>query len=202
MSEVDETVKSIEKNFNRFRALCEKLGDRAPAVLAGVDSMAERIAMAPASGRLEYHNAFPGGLVEHSLRVLHYAMVLSKALNIRVTKESLIISALFHDFGKVGDLDHEYYLEEESQWHRERGKTYNRNPEIRIKPTGQGALFLLQAWGVPLSQDEYMAILLNDGQYTEENRSYRMCEPDLAMVIHQADIWACREEKDMSRRTL
>lgn len=202
MCDVDDSVKAIEKNFDMFRGLCEKLGDRSEAVLAGVDSMAERIAMAPASSRLEYHNAFPGGLVEHSIRVLRKATSIAKALGVNVSSESLILASLFHDFGKVGNLDHDYYVDEDSQWHRERGKMYNHNSNVRIKPTGQGALFLLQSWGVRLSEEEYMAILLNDGQYVDENRPYRQSEPDLAMVIHQADIWACREEKELSRRSL
>jgi len=142
-----EHLEKIKADYSVFRALCEQLGTRSPAVLAMVDFLGDRLAMAPASSRKSFHNAYPGGLIDHSIRVLKYASKLAKALDLNVSKESLIVSCLFHDLGKVGTDEHDYYLDQESAWHREQGSLYRVNEEIRIKNTGQGALFLLQHFG-------------------------------------------------------
>ena len=64
------TPEQIAENFDKYRAFFEKLEDRAPAALDLVDSLGERLALCPASSRKDFHCAFPGGLVDHSLRVL------------------------------------------------------------------------------------------------------------------------------------
>lgn len=46
------TPEEITENFDKFRSLCEKLGERSPAALAMVDHLGERLALCPASGRI------------------------------------------------------------------------------------------------------------------------------------------------------
>jgi hypothetical protein len=72
------TPEEIAANFDKFRSLCEKLGDRSETALKMVDSLGEQLALCPASSRKDYHNCMVGGLVEHSLRVLSNAMKLVK----------------------------------------------------------------------------------------------------------------------------
>ena len=56
---------------------------------------------------LEYHNAFPGGYVEHVIRVVNAALEINKVwVNFEVdsstyTIEELVFSALNHDLGKM-----------------------------------------------------------------------------------------------------
>jgi putative nucleotidyltransferase with HDIG domain len=187
----------IAANFDKFRSLCEKLGDRSPAALALVDHLGERLALCPASGRKEYHAAFPGGLVDHSLRVLTYAMKLCKTFEWNVPKDSLIIACLFHDLGKVGDHENDYYVPQDSEWHREKlGEMYKHNKDILYMTVPDRGVWLCQHFGLKLTQDEWLAIKLNDGQYIQENVPYKMREPMLADIVHQADIIATKEEKD------
>ena len=54
---------------------------------------------------------------------------------------------------------------------------------------------MLQKHGIELTSDEHLAIRLNDGQYDETNKSYRMKEPELALLLHWADMWATKMEK-------
>jgi len=203
----ESTAEKIEQNFARFRSLCERLGNRKPAVLAMLDELGERIALCPASSAIYLHNCFPGGLVEHSMRVLQNALKLTKAFGYdkpphSLSEESLIMASLFHDFGKIGSVSEDRYLPQDSSWHREQGRLYTVNKSLVIDPTGQGALFLLQHYGVTLTEAEYVAILTNDGQYAAENKPYSMREPTLAIVIQQADLLATREEKLLDRRSL
>jgi len=191
------TPEEIAANFDKFRSLCEKLGDRSESALNLVDSLGERLALCPASSRVDFHNCMVGGLVEHSLRVLSNAMKLCKTFGWSVSKESLIIGCLFHDLGKVGDHENDYYIPQDSDWHREKlGEMYKHNKEMLYMTVPDRGVWLCQHFGLKLTQDEWLAIKLNDGQYIQENAPYKMKEPLLADIVHQADIIATKEEKD------
>ena len=191
------TPEDIASNFDKFRSLCERLGDRSGPALSLVDHFAERLALCPASGRKEFHLAEPGGLVDHSLRVLSNAMKLCKAFDHSLPKESLIIGCLFHDIGKLGDLEHEYYLPQDSDWHREKlGEMYKYNKSMQYMTVPDRGVWLCQHFGLKLSQDEWLAIKLNDGQYADENAPYKMKEPRLVDIVHTADLISTKQEKE------
>jgi hypothetical protein len=103
----DET---IQRNFDKYRIFFTGLGARSEACLTMIDALGERLATCPASSKVSYHNAFPGGLIDHSLRVLSTASKLCKTFNYNLPKESLVIACLFHDIGKVGDDVDDFYL--------------------------------------------------------------------------------------------
>jgi putative nucleotidyltransferase with HDIG domain len=187
----------IASNFEKYRSFMEKLGDRSEAALALVDSLGERLALCPASSRKEYHNAFPGGLVEHSLRVLTNALKLCKTFGWDIPKESLIIGALVHDIGKVGDHEHDYYVPQDSDWHRDKlGEMYKHNKAMQYMTVSDRSVWLCQHFGLKLTQEEFLAIKLNDGHFDETNAPYKMKEPTLAVVVHHADLIATRTEKE------
>lgn len=190
------TPEEIEKNWDRFYGLLDKLGDRAPAAKAMVEHFGERLALAPASSRKKYHNCFPGGLVDHSIRVLLNANMLVKAYKWEVPKDSLIIGCLFHDLGKIGDLNEDLYLPQESDWHRDKlGQMYVYNESIPYMTVPDRGVWLCQHFGLRLTHDEFMAIKLNDGQYADENAPYKMKEPPLAIIVHTADIISTKQEQ-------
>lgn len=192
------TPEEVEKNWIRFRGLCEKVGDRSEALLALVDGLGERLALCPASSRKDFHNAFPGGLVDHSLRVLGNAMRLVKAFEWSVPKDSLIIATLLHDLGKVGDHETDYYVPQTDSYKIEKyGELYMTNKELRWMTVPHRSIFICQHFGLKLTQDETLAILLNDGQYAPENESYKLKEPMLADVVHMADLISTKQEKGL-----
>ena len=197
----DETLEQVKRNYEKFRNLCALLGDRSEAVLKMVDELGDRLAMCPASSKTSYHNAMCGGLVEHSLRVLSYAKKLNETLKLDVNKESLIISCLMHDLGKVGDLDQERYLPQDNSYYYQRGNVYRINEDLTLRTTDT-TLFLLQHYGVALTEDEFMAIKLADGRYDRANESYGLDIPDIAMLVHHADVWATKQEKKLARTAL
>lgn len=194
------TAEQIEANWTKFRSLCKKLGDRTEGVDNLLDTLEERIATCPASGRTEYHNAFPGGLVDHSLRVLQNALTIKKAFNYDLKPESLIIGSLFHDIGKVGDEEQPYYVDQTSDWHREKlGEMYTHNKKVQFMTVGQRGVYLMQRFGVRLEADEYLAILLNDGWVLPENKPYCLKEPLLVTVVQHADYLATRNEAGINK---
>lgn len=185
----------IKENYDKFEALCATLGERAPNVKALLDHFGDRLALCPASSRLEHHSCFPGGLVDHSLRVLQTAYSMMKVHGTQFPKQAVVISCLFHDLGKVGDEDHDYYVPQVSSWHRERGMLYEYNDKLPYMSVPHRSVFLMQKFGIELTRDEYLAILLNDGQYVEANKPYAMREPLLSMIVHQADAYSTMWEK-------
>lgn len=195
------SAEQIEQNFNRFRNLCEKLGGRAAPALKLVDTLGEDLALCPASARKEYHLAEPGGLVDHSLRVLQNALLYVKTFGWNIPRESLIVSCLFHDIGKAGIPNPDgtfssYYLPQDSDWHREKlGEMYKQNKDMVFMKTPQRSVFMLQHFGVHLTHEEYLAILLNDGYVVDDNKAYCLKEPLLSHIVMTADYVATRQEK-------
>jgi hypothetical protein len=186
----------IASNFDKYRSFMEKLGDRSEHALALVDHLGERLALCPASSRKDFHAAFPGGLVDHSLRVLSNALKLCKTFGWDLSKDSLIIGCLLHDLGKVGDETQDYYLPQTDEWRVNKlGETYTHNRVMQYMTVPDRGVWLCQHFGLRLTKEEFLAIKLNDGQYDETNAPYKMKEPTLAVVVHMADLLATREEK-------
>jgi hypothetical protein len=190
----------LQKNWEKLLALLDKLEeDRRDAAKAMIEHLGVRLMTCPASGRIDYHNCFVGGLVDHSLRVVQNALILRKAFEwtSKIKVPSLIVGCLFHDLGKVGDLEKDYYVPQTSDWHRDKlGELFVTNKELDYMTVPDRSLFLCQHFRFPLNRDEMLAIKLHDGQYTEDNRSYRMKEPLLSDVVHMADLISTKQEKE------
>ena len=192
------TPEQIAENFDKYRGFMEKLGDRAESALALVDHLGERLAICPASSRKDYHHAIPGGLVDHSLRVLGNAMRLVKAFNWDVPKDSLILGCLLHDIGKIGDHEKDYYLPQTDGWRVDKlGEVYTHNKDLQYMTVPDRGVWLCQYFGLKLTQPEFLAIKLNDGQYAEENAPYKMKEPLLVDIVHMADYISTKQEKNL-----
>ena len=192
------TDEQIFSNFEMFKGLCESLGERSEPALRMVNTLGERLALCPASSKLDFHLAIPGGLVDHSLRVLHNAHTYSKAFGWSIPKDSLIIGSLFHDLGKVGyeSEGSDYYLPGD-RWRAEKlGEMYSHNKSIQYMSVPNRGLWLCQHFGLSLTVDETLAILLNDGFFPTENKAYILKDPLLAHVVMTADYISTRQEKE------
>lgn len=51
------------------------------------------------------HHAYMGGLLEHTLSIVRLAIIMSRHYNNYINQDILIVGALFHDFGKIYELD-------------------------------------------------------------------------------------------------
>jgi hypothetical protein len=169
------------------------------------------LSTAPASSRLHFHNAFPGGYLDHCVRVVETSLQLAALYkksggNIDFTKQELVFAALNHDLGKLGSPDEgPYYLEQDSDWHRKRGELYKHNDNMQYMKVVDRALFLLQKYGIETTQKEWLAIKLSDGMYNEAAKAYLTnhvpysMKTSLPYIIHWADHMASQVEKDSSR---
>ncbi len=138
------TAEQIVENWDMFLNIIETYitGERKVKLLSFYKKYEDRITMMPAAHKKEYHNAFPGGYVEHVLRVVDCALKLNDlwiemgADDSSYTKEELVFSALNHDLGKMGDDQHEAYLPNTDQWRREKlGEEWMFNKEVSTEIT-------------------------------------------------------------------
>ena len=178
------------------------------------DFFEERMCLAPASGREHFHNAHPGGYVEHVLHITQFSYQIYKlwkqngATIDNFTVEELLFAALHHDLGKVGNLVEDNYIENDSDWHRKnRDEIYTHNPALQYMKVPDRGLWLLQHYGVKVTDKEYIGIKLTDGLYDEANKAYLMSwNPDfglrtnMAYILHQADMMATHIESDQWKR--
>ena len=209
------SIKEIEHNWKKLRDIIENSfdGNRLINLNKMYDYFEDRMCMAPASGKEHYHYAHVGGYVEHVLHIIDYAQQIKhtwekNGATINFTDEELIFAALHHDLGKVGDLKHDYYIPQDSDWHRKnQGSIFKHNPKLQYMSVTDRAIFLLGHFKIPMSQWEYIGLRLTDGMYEEANKTYYMSyNPDwslksnIAYILHQADMMATHIEGDEWKR--
>ncbi len=203
------TPEQIQENWNKLVQLVEDTfeGERKENLLKMYEYFEDRMCVAPASGKPNYHNCHIGGYIEHVLHVVETAKKLMTVYQdigavIDFNEEELVFSALHHDLGKVGDLDHEYYLPQDDDWRRKKlNEWFTHNPELQYMSVTDRALWLLQHFDVKISELEYLAIKVSDGMYDDSNKQYlKTFKPEnsfrssLPYLIHWADHMATRAE--------
>ena len=210
------TEQQILDNWNKLMKLIEDTfeGERKDKLLEMYKYFEDRMVTAPASGKAAYHNAMIGGYVEHVLHVTDCAIQLKKLWEsndamINFTDEELIFAAMHHDLGKVGDLNQDYYIPQDSEWHRKnRGEIFKHNPNLQYMTVTDRAIFILNHFQITMSEWEYIGLRLTDGLYEDANKTYLMSyNPDwslksnIAYILHQADMMATHIEFDEWQRS-
>ena len=205
----------IVDNWNKLIKLIEDTfeGERKEKLLKMYRYFEDRMSIAPASGKAHYHNAMVGGYVEHVLHVTDCAVQIKKlwesnGAEINFTDEELIFAAMHHDLGKVGDLEEDYYIPQDSDWHRKnQGSIFKHNPKLQYMSVTDRAIFLLGHFQIPMTEWEYIGLRLTDGMYEDANKTYYMSyNPDwslksnIAYILHQADMMATHIEGDEWKR--
>jgi hypothetical protein len=204
------TAEQIQSNWVELLAYIDKYvsSPRNEKLREFYEQYADRLMLMPAAHKKEYHNAFPGGYVEHVLRVIRcslkqYDIWKEEGADVSTfTLEELIFSALNHDLGKMGDENEESYIPQTDNWRREKlGEDYMFNSKIPFASVPDRGLFLLQSHGVPYTFNEMLAIQTHDGLYDEANNKYlknfmpeQKPRTSLPYILHQADLMAARIE--------
>ena len=204
-------AEQISKNYQKHLKIIDTyIGDRADSIKSMLKHMEETYMMAPASGKTWYHNAFPGGYVDHVNRVVQYAveqhrLYIKMGGTVDYTEEQLVFAALFHDLGKIGDGDKPNYIPQTDKWRQDKlSEAYTFNPELDFMLIPDRSLYILQKFGISLSQKEYLGIKLHDGVFDDANKPYffsnvessRM-KTNIVNILHTADFLASKIEYDI-----
>ena len=204
------TAEQIQQNWLRLMGFIEDhiSSPRKEKLIEFYEKYSERLMLMPAAHKKEYHNAFPGGYVEHVNRVITCALHLHElwanmgADTTTYTKEELVFSALNHDLGKMGDEENESYIPQDDKWRKEKlGEDYKFNDKVAFASVPDRGLYLLQAHGIQYTFNEMLTIQTHDGLYDDGNKKYLMSfmpetkpRTSLPFIVHQADFMAARIE--------
>lgn len=212
MSLFENTEEQITENYKQFMTYIEA-DSRSEKLTEMYEVFHDELITAPASGKVHFHNAFPGGYLDHVLRVTENALKLSVMYKegggeIDFTKEELIFSAIHHDLGKLGSETDSYYIDQDSDWHRKRGELYTQNDNLQYMKPPDRALMTLSKYGISLTEKEWLGIKLSDGLYDDGNKGYLVnyrpyaMKTNLPYIIHWADHMASQIENDKSKFTI
>jgi hypothetical protein len=204
------TAEQIAKNYEKHLKIIDHyIGDRGESIKSMLNDLEGTYVMAPASGKSWYHNAFAGGYVDHVNRVVEYSikqMKLYKEMGgiIDFTEEELVFSAIFHDLGKIGDKDNASYIPQTDKWRQDKlHEMYTPNGELDFMLVPDRSLFTLQEYGIKTTKNEYLAIKLHDGVFSDANKPYFFSnQPNARMktsivnILHSADFLASKVEYD------
>lgn len=182
------TEQTLIQNFEKFKELTEKIGSKGGKIQKFIETNAERILLCPASTKLDYVCAYPGGLVEHSLRVLTFFAKSRTAFGLQdsISSETAILLSLFHDIGKIGTDSKEYYIENDSQWHKDKlGQMYNISERLQHIPVSQLTLMHLVSADVKLEVDEWFAISSIRDRAKKDDLPTDS-EPMVSAILHNA----------------
>ena len=208
------SAEKIQSKYKKhFKIIDTYLGDRKDSVKDMLKHMEEIYIMAPASGKTWFHNAFAGGYVDHVNRVVEYAVKQSRLYEemgglIDYTEEELVFAALFHDLGKLGDGDSPNYIPQTDKWRQDKlSEMYTYNSELDFMLIPDRSLFILQKFGIKVSQKEFLAIRCHDGVFDKANEAYFFSHVEssrqktsIISVLHTADFLASKVEYDIWKK--
>jgi len=203
-----QEVQQIDKNFDKVLDLVSKVENvkvREPLLLL-CKEVKSRFAVAPAATKTEFAGAYGGGLVKTSLQVLKAMIQANEALGTNVSSDDLILAGLFFHIGKIGSADKEYYIVQESEWHRNNlGQMFKVNDELGdILPPNIRSIWWLNNAGVPLSEDVIYAITslsnLTGHQTAYSTDVYKA--PSLAILLQTAFRLVCSQASNANKKSV
>ena len=199
----DEYLKQGEAGLERYVRSVEAIIKMQPAsVRSGLQGffdgpVGQQFMVAPASTRRRFHNAYPHGLVDHSLRVVKNVIAIAKAVwPDRWPAHKLALVGLLHDVGKAGTPGRPFYVRTTEAWKDRKGEYWEIDQDVWA-PNAEIGIWTLLKSGVELGYDEIQAIRLNDGMGPAGNKEYSFHETPLALVLHWSDHAAMRQEKEL-----
>lgn len=175
----------LEPLWAKYDKLLRKLDD--PGVNSLLETLGERLIVCPAGTKTTQKGCAPGGLIDYHLGVTDVMRKVSQSLGDNCPTSSILKVGLLHEIGKVGDLENDLFLTQDSSWHREKlGQLYKYNEVVQKMPVAQRTLYLLQHFNVQLTLDEWIAIQVSQGLHLDENKFYIGALPPLAVLLTAA----------------
>ena len=203
------SAEQIQSNWEEFLGYIEIYisSPRKEKLLEFYKKHEEEIIMMPASHKKAYHNAFPGGYIDHVNRVIIGSLAINDTwvefgAEQNYTIEELVFSAMNHDLGKMGDGKEYSHKPSQDEWRKKNlGEMYEFNKKLSFMSVPERSIKLLVDAGITPTENEWLAIRLHDGLYDPANEPYlKSWMPELKprtsliYIIHQADLMAARIE--------
>lgn len=140
----------------------------------------------------KFHLCEAGGLAEHSINVYRTAKELNAALRANIPEDTIAIVSLLHDLGKMGDYNKPNYVENILKSGKQsEAEPYKSNKELLYIPHEVRSIAIAERF-IKLTEEEEQAILYHNGLYGDFKYDINGKETPLYMILHFADLWACR----------
>ena len=202
------TAEQLQQNYDKFIDALKKVfkGERLEKLLHmySENELGQELAVAPASGKLNFHNAYVGGYIDHILNVARNAHKIKKLyeegggfINLPMKKCSVQYLCSVEP----------YYIPQTSEWHQKNKKEmFTHNPKLQYFDVTDRAFYLLNKYGISYTQKEQLAIMMADGLYNEATKKYWISynedfqlKTDLPYILHWADCMSTRQENSEYR---
>jgi hypothetical protein len=207
------TDEQLQTNYTKFIEALKKSfdGERLEKLLHmySTEELGANLMLSPASGNINYHNAYEGGYIDHVMNVARNSLRMMKLYQdaggyVDFTQEELLFAAFHHDLGKLGSKGKLHYVINTSDWHvKNQGKLFVSNPELSFLTHTDRTFFLLQEYGIKYNETEYFGIKLTDGLYDEDNEKYykvfdttKYLKSNIQYILHWADHMSTCIERD------
>lgn len=149
------------------------------------------------------HLAKLGGLVEHSINVHDIAIELAETLLYgelaeEYPQESVILCALLHDVGKMGQFGKSNYIPNILKSGKiSESKPFETNKDLIYEEHEIRSVVTISKF-IDLTEAEQNAILHHNGLWGKLDSSFGSSfdKNPLAMIIHFADLWASRVKEE------
>ncbi len=143
----------------------------------------------------QYHLSCEFGLVQHTRNVMEIAEKIGIALyggaEYNKIQDSVIISAILHDLGKMGQFEKPLYVENKLKNGELGKKPYIINPNLLNIPHEVRSIVIATMF-IDLTEEEQFAILYHNGLYGDFKYEITGKETPLYLILHFADMWASR----------
>lgn len=184
--------------------------DRASKLVTMYTDLESRLMTAPASSKVHYHNAYPGGYLDHILNVIKCSELVQRLYKhiggtIDFTDAERVFAAMHHDLYKLGDDNGPFYVRESDNYWIKKGSVYNYSEDLNVMTGVDRSYYMLQKYGITMTQNEMIGIRCADGLYDKGNEKYFMAQgvfpnrTNIHLVLHWADCMAANMEKDEMR---
>jgi hypothetical protein len=183
------SLEKLEKNKKKFKEVNDEYKIFTNEL---VTFLGEEFYVSPASPSTDLYGCYPGGLLEHLIKVCKYSLLINDILpeKIKIKKEKIIKVAFLSQIGKVF-----LFKENPSEWHRlNQGKlyVYNTKDNVALK-VGEKSVYYAIKHGVQLEEDEYQAILNIDKD--SDDKMAKWYSSIISQILKQAFELALIEEK-------
>lgn len=139
-----------------------------------------------------YHMSCEGGLAKHSLNVYNAAKKLCDTFGVSVDKDTLILTALLHDLGKMGQYGKLYYAPNILKSGKQsESKPYEINKDLMPVDHEIRSIEIASRF-IELTEEEAWVIQMHNGMYGTFKYQIQGHETPLYLIIHFADMWASR----------
>ena len=189
----------MDNNWTELMSIIDKHfeGEQKENILKLHSDFEDEYKTAPASGRPNYHNCFKGGYLDHILHVIKNSLMIkrqyeSNGVKVIHSDSDVVLAAMFHDLGKLGDGTQPYYKYQTDDWRRKKLKEwYTHNQDLDYMTVHDRALWLLAKYHIDVNPHVYKAILCADGLFDPAAETYFKSYVDtrhvLGSIVHFGD---------------